>query len=417
MRREFGWPLTELGTIRLRRGDLAGAEEAFRAASTNGWDPQPGLALLRLARGEVAAAMAMIRDALERPMEIPWKERPPVGGLTRVPLLEACVPIAIAAAELDTADAAARELEDLADVYGSLACRAVADLARGRVEVARGHADGAVTASRAAVEAWCTIGAPFEAAAARFVLAEAQRALGMADLAEVEESTARAALDEIGAVMVTAAPPVATGTTRLANTGSPQTDTAVFRRDGESRTVSFGGRSAVLRDLKGMRYLERLLTEPGREFHVLDLVAVEAGSLPTTGADVEPGALSLASDDAGPLIDEEARRAYRRRLAEIDQDIDEATRSGDGERAARAKIDRDFIVTELSRAFGLGGRARPAGSTSERARVSVTRAVRYALTRIGEQHPELAEHLENTVGTGTYCAYTPDPRVPITWES
>lgn len=417
MRREFGWPLTELGTIRLRRGDLAGAEEAFRAASTNGWEPQPGLALLRFARGEVTAAMAMIRDALERPMDIPWKERPPVGGLTRVPLLEAWVPIAIAAADLPSAVTAAAELEELADTYGRTALRAVADLARGRVELARGRADAAVTASRAAVEAWCTIGAPFEAAEARFVLADAQRALGMPDLADAEETTARAALDEIGAVILTAGPFVADRPAPPASVRSPLQDAAVFRRDGESRTVTFAGRSAVLRDLKGMRYLERLLAEPGREFHVLDLVAVDTGTLPTVAANVEPGVLSAGSDDAGPLIDEDARRAYRRRLTEIDQDIDDAERSGDAERAARAKIDRDFIVAELSRAFGLGGRARPAGSSSERARVSVTRAIRYALARIAEHHPDLAEHLQTTVATGTYCTYRPDPRVDTHWET
>ena len=415
MRREFGWPLTELGTIRLRRGDLAGAEEAFRAAGTNGWDPQPGLALLRLARGEVAAAMAMIRDALERPMEIPWKERPPVGGLTRVPLLEACVPIAIAAGDLDAAAAATRELEDLADVYGSLSCRAVADLARGRLELARDRPESAQTSSRAAVEAWCEIGAPFEIASARLVLAEAYRAAGRDDLAAIEIDMATAGLGEAGAV---ALPPFAPSRLAVQTVTGPHLGTVahgVFRREGDTRAVTFGDRSVSLRDLKGMRHLERLLAEPGREFHALDLVAVETGTLPTAGP--APGELSPASDDMGPMLDDEARRAYRRRLEDIEQDIEDAERSGDPERASRARMDRDFIITELSRAFGLGGRARPAGSTSERARVSVTRAIRYALTRLAEQHPELAEHLVTTVATGTYCAYTPDPRVPITWET
>ncbi|HEX9767239.1 MAG TPA: hypothetical protein VGA36_10785 [Nitriliruptorales bacterium] len=417
LRREFGWPLTELGTIRLRRGDLAGADEAFRAAHTNGWDPQPGLAMLRLAQGDVTAARSLIGDALERPVQVPWKERPPVGGLTRAPLLEACVPIAIAAEDLDAAEDAAAELADLADIYASLSLRASADLARGRVDLARGRAAPAVEACRSAVEAWCAIGAPFEVATARLVLADALRADGRDDLAMLEEDAATHALGEIGAVPTGWVARSPAGSDAARSAPRSEVTNAVFRREVDTRTIAFSGRSVLLRDLKGMRYLERLLAEPRREFHVLDLVAVESGTLPTAGAPLEHGELSLASDDAGPLVDDQARRAYRRRLHEIEQDIEEAQATGDAERAAKAAFDRDFIVTELSRAFGLGGQRRTAASTSERARVSVTRAIRYALSRIAEQHTDLATHLQHTVSTGTYCTYTPDPRVPITWDA
>ena len=70
LRRELGWPLNELGRIRLHRGDIAGAEEALLASHLAGWDPQPGLALVRLAQGDVATAAASIRDALERPLRV-----------------------------------------------------------------------------------------------------------------------------------------------------------------------------------------------------------------------------------------------------------------------------------------------------------------------------------------------------------
>ena len=417
MRREFGWPLTELGTIRLRRGDLAGAEEAFRAARTNGWEPQPGLALLRFAQGDVATANTLIAEALERPMEVPWKERPPVGGLTRMPLLEASVPIAIAAENLESAEVAAQELEALARLYGSTSLRAVADLARGRVDLAHGRVEAAIRSCRSAVDAWCTVGAPYEAATARLVLADAFRASGRDDLAALEEEAATTALAEIGAVPLGAAAKAPLLPHTALPTPLHAAADGVFRSNGEMREVAFAGHSVLLRDLKGMRYLERLLVEPGREFHVLDLVAVEAGTLPTAGPAGDHGQLKLASDDAGPLIDDQARRAYRRRLDEIEQDIDEAEAMGDAERASKAKADRDFIVTELSRAFGLGGRERAAASTSERARVSVTRAIRYALSRVAEHHPHLAEHFEHTLSTGTYCAYAPDPRVPMSWET
>lgn len=87
LRREFGWPLTELGRIRLRRGNIDGAEEAFLAAHEAGWDPQPGLALVRLAQGDAALAAKLIREALAHPMNVPSKEWPPNTELRRAPLL------------------------------------------------------------------------------------------------------------------------------------------------------------------------------------------------------------------------------------------------------------------------------------------------------------------------------------------
>ncbi|HEY8639747.1 MAG TPA: hypothetical protein VIL53_04495, partial [Solirubrobacterales bacterium] len=103
----MGWPLSELGRIRLRKGDIEGAEEALLAAHRAGWDPQPGLALVRLAQGEVAAAATSIRDALDRPARVPSKELPPTTELQRAPLLEAQVEIEIAAGDINRARTAA----------------------------------------------------------------------------------------------------------------------------------------------------------------------------------------------------------------------------------------------------------------------------------------------------------------------
>ena len=97
MRREFGWPLAELGNIRLRRGDLAGAEEAYVAADEHAWSPFPGLALLRLEQGDVDSASTFIADAVAHPFNIPSKERPPFGDLRLAPLLDAQAEIAAAA--------------------------------------------------------------------------------------------------------------------------------------------------------------------------------------------------------------------------------------------------------------------------------------------------------------------------------
>ena len=121
--------------------------------------------------------------------------------------------------------------------------------------------------------------------------------------------------------------------------------------------------------------------------------------------------------DAGEMLDARAKDAYRRRLAEIEDDIEQARALEDTEREMQADAERDFLVRELSRAVGLHGRDRRAASTSERARVSVTRAVRQAIVRVGEHHPELAEHLDRTIRTGTYCAYVPDPSAPAARRS
>ncbi|HEY3258383.1 MAG TPA: hypothetical protein VGJ64_05965 [Gemmatimonadaceae bacterium] len=155
--------------------------------------------------------------------------------------------------------------------------------------------------------------------------------------------------------------------------------------------------------MKGLRYLARLLANPGHEFHVLDLVSFEGGRTAEVG-------------DSGPMLDPRAKDAYRRRLAEIEEDIEEARTQGDIERERQADAERDFLVRELSRAVGLGGRDRVAGSASERARASVTRAVRSAMRRIGEHDPPLGEHLRRTIRTGRSCVYLPDQRVPEAWQ-
>ena len=393
LRREMGWPLSELGRIRLRRGDIEGAEEALLAAHRAGWDPQPGLALVRLAQGDVATAAASIRDALEHPMRVPFKERPPDTDLQRAPLLEAQVEIEIAAGDIARARSAADELTRVAARFESKALVAGAAHAHGRVRLAEGAPADAERLCAEAVRLWSEIGAPYEAALARAGFADALRASGNEQRATFELEAARAVLDRIKAE------PTADDAVSVA-----QEPGVMFRREGDYWSLSFEGRTVQVRDLKGIRYLARLLADPGREFHVLDLVAAESGQFAGVG-------------DAGEMLDERAKDAYRRRLAEIEDDIEQARALEDTEREMQADAERDFLVRELSRAVGLHGRDRRAASTSERARVSVTRAVRQAIVRVGEHHPELGEHLDRTIRTGTYCAYVPDPGVPAARRS
>jgi tetratricopeptide (TPR) repeat protein len=410
LRRELGWPLTELGRIRLRMGDIEGASEALRAAHGAGWDAQPGLALVRLAQGDAATAAASIRDALEHPMRVPFKERPPDTDLQRAPLLEAQVEIEIAAGDIARARSAADELTRVAARFESKALVAGATLALGRVRLAEGAPAEAERLCAEAARLWSEIGAPYETALARTVFADALRASGNDRRAAQELQAARTVLERIEAGRTAAdAIPVERdgGAEEL-----PVADLNVIRREGDYWSMVFAGRTVRVRDLKGIRYLARLLADPGREFHVLDLVAAESGQVAAVERGRAAGVSHTGPGDAGVMLDAPAKDAYRRRLAEIDDDVEQARALEDTEREAQADAERDFLVRELSRAVGLGGRDRRAGSTSERARVSVTRAVRQAIVRVGEHHPELGEHLSRTIRTGTYCAYVPDPRAP-----
>ena len=387
LRRELGWPLTELGRIRLRRGDIAGAEESFLAAHEAGWDPQPGLALVHLARGDITGAVASIRDALDRPSIIPSKEWPPNTELRRAPLLEAQAEIEVASGNLERARAAADELARIAALFQSKALEGSAALAEGRISLAAGDNRAAARHFAIARQRWDEIGAPYETAVARMGIADVLRAEGKPEPALLESSAARATFSRIGAWYRD--PPVAIG--------GAATEVAAFRREGDYWSVAFGGRSDLLRDSKGLQYLARLLDSPGREVHVLDLVG---------GLTAEGEGLADAGD-AGELLDHRAKEAYRRRLEEIEEDISVGHAAGDAQRVTQAEAERLFLRKELARAVGLGGRDRRAGSATERARSAVTRAIRHALLRIREHNPALSQHFDRSIRTGAWCAYVP----------
>ncbi len=167
----------------------------------------------------------------------------------------------------------------------------------------------------------------------------------------------------------------------------------VLRREGEYWTIAFGGATCRLKDSKGLGYIATLLASPGREIHVLELAA-EGTPTPDRG-------------DAGEVIDDSARDAYRARLGELAAELEEAQSFNDPERAARTQVQIDALTSELAAAVGLGGRARRAASPAERARVSVTKRIRSAIEKVGENDAALAEHLGAAIRTGTFCSYQP----------
>jgi DNA-binding CsgD family transcriptional regulator len=179
----------QLGEIKRLRGDLVGAEDVYQQAHASGRDPQPGLALLRLAQGRPDSAATSIRSALAGV----------TGRLARARLLPAAVEIAIAVGDDETAAAAADELHDIASAYGSSGFDAAAKLARGAALLAAGRTADAVSVLRTACTAWQELDAPYDCARVRVLLARAYRDLGDNEAAARELDAARSVFDELGA--------------------------------------------------------------------------------------------------------------------------------------------------------------------------------------------------------------------------
>ena len=174
-----------------------------------------------------------------------------------------------------------------------------------------------------------------------------------------------------------------------------------LHRDGRVWLLEWRGRRSTVPDSKGLRDLAILLARPGRAVPVLDLV--EAAGGPPAAA---------AGADLGPVLDDTARQAYRRRLGELDREIDEAESDADLGRLERLRTERSLLTDELAGALGLGGRARIAGDPTERARKAVTMRIRAAIATIAAHDEALARHLRNAVKTGRVCSY--DPESPVT---
>ena len=113
-----------------------------------------------------------------------------------------------------------------------------------------------------------------------------------------------------------------------------------------------------------------------------------------------------------PVLDDAAKAAFRRRLQQLEEDIDWSTERGDSDRTELARAERDALLHELKAAAGLHGRDRRLGDDAERARKTVSSRIRDTISRIRRHQPELADHLEATVSTGIWCCYQPAPRRP-----
>ena len=257
------------------------------------------------------------------------------------------------------------------------------EAALGRVEDAHAHYEQALVVARrirsppyvAQTElALAELLAPRSAAEAR-PHAEAAGALAAELGMRAVGEGARALLSRVRPSAAVAPPP-------------PPVTVVSLTREGELWWLASPAKRISLKNTKGLSYLEALVRDPHREIHALELEGSDDG-------------------DAGPLLDEHAKRAYRERAESLREQLEEATRCADLGRAERAREELDALAGELARAVGLGGRDRRAGSATERARVNVQRRLRDVIKRVREQDAKLGRHLEVSVRTGFFCVYTP----------
>jgi DNA-binding NarL/FixJ family response regulator len=178
----------QLGEIRRLRGDLAGTEQAYDAARHLGGDTQPGLAMLHLAREQFDVAVASINAAVAAAPD----------PLTRARLRAAQTEIALADGDTATADAASTDLAEIAETFGSSGLLAMAEQARGAVQLASGSPDRALRLLHEALRRWQAVEAHHECASVRLLLSRAYRTLGDSDSAAREQATAAATLARLG---------------------------------------------------------------------------------------------------------------------------------------------------------------------------------------------------------------------------
>jgi DNA-binding CsgD family transcriptional regulator len=188
-RRAAAAALYQQGEVHRLKGEFAAAEAAYRGASQQGLEPQPGLALLRLQQGRADAAAVAIRRVAGTTVD----------RLKRMCLLPAYVEIVLAAGDVEDAGNACGELEDIARSFDTGVPGAIAAQARGAVALAGGDAQAALASLRSAFEVWQRIEAPYAAARVRVLIGLACRALGDEDGAALEIGAARSAFERLGA--------------------------------------------------------------------------------------------------------------------------------------------------------------------------------------------------------------------------
>ncbi|MFD0687807.1 hypothetical protein [Actinomadura fibrosa] len=389
-----GFYAAQIGTIRWYQGRIAECLPALTELVASP-DLSPldnacyaGLAVAaahsgdrRLAEGSLARLRGRVQDGA--PRSCSW--------------LFAMYGVAEAANLLGDAEAAAQAYELLApfaDLPVTLGlggtCLGSVHHSLGVAALTTGDADTAVEHLVQAVEANLALWHWPAVVVSRTRLAEA---LALRDGPRSE--AARAALEAAAEEAARLGMPVPAGASGpVAGAGRPRSRGIVCERQGRRWSLALGHRAALVGDSVGMRHLAVLIGNPGREIPAISLA---------TGPAAAPGDAASVQ----PVLDEEAKRRYKRRLAELEAEIEEHEAAGRFERAEAVGAERDWLIAELASASGLGGRTRRFTDSEERARIAVGKAIRRALKHVADADAAIGAELRATIQTGTLCSYRP----------
>lgn len=400
----IGWhPRIALADLRVRQGRLAEAETLLlgRDDFTEALLPT---ARLHLAQGDFDLARATARRGLRRMAE---------DKVRAASLLAVLVEAELGRGDVAAAAAASADLDHRTAGLGLPALAGEAARHRAQVRAAQGQRDAAIAALQEGLDGLSTLDLPLLRMSLHLDLARLHEAAGDHADAVVEARAASALLARLDVVVATedAALLDRLGTGSASRPVGTACRVATMERDGDWWTVGCGEVSVRLRDTKGMRYLADVVAHPGVERHVLDLVDLVEGV-----ASADTGIDRRKLGDAGEVLDASSRTLYRRRVAELREEVEDALAAEDDERAAAVQAELDALIGELARAFGLSGRARKASNVAEKARLNVTRAVRKATAKLAEALPGPGAVLDRRVRTGLFCLYQPHPDDEILWS-
>jgi tetratricopeptide (TPR) repeat protein len=381
-------PDIALADLRTRQGRLAEAEALLLGKDQSLQALLPA-ARLHLARGDFELACAVAR----RGLRVVRDDR-----LRAVDLLTVLVDAELARDNLEAAAQACGELTARTRGLDVPALRARADAACARTQAASGALAEAIDILEATLDRVDARQLPYLRATLLFDLARLRSQKGDAAAAAIDAKAAAATLPGLDVVLRPVDVPA-----------GPVVRTATLSCEGKWWVASCDGACVRLPDTKGLRYLAELITRPGSERHVLDLVDRVEGVAEKGG----PDRRSLG--DAGEVIDARARAEYRRRIEDLRAEVDDALAAGRLEAAEAKQAEIEALVAQLAQAFGLGGRDRRAASAAERARLNVTRALRAAIAKLEESLPRAGDALPRRVRTGLYCAYEPAPGDEVRW--
>lgn len=197
----------------------------------------------------------------------------------------------------------------------------------------------------------------------------------------------------------------------------------IFRKEDDFWKIIYQGeRLRPIKDAKGLRYIAILLQNPEHSFHVMDLVRLVNGSdnpIKESYSRMSRERLSKEElnpthfGDAGQVIDGKALSEYKKEIKELEEDIDEAENNNDYARGEMLRKEKEFLEQQILAATDLKGRIRKLDDGSDRARKAVSVSIKASIEKIRKKHPELGQHLENSIKRGYHCSYLPDK--PISW--